>query len=346
MSNEYSAVAAKLRAMRSRFLSSGDYDELLNKKSVTEVCAYLKGTAGYSDTLEGINEREMHRGVMELLLEQDMMDEYIRLYDFVDRKKRELIKYWFQRFEIAFLNREMRYIYTHEERSADTVNQSRFDAFFETHTKINRELMLNAKSLSDCVAACQDTPYAQSLMRAENLDADFFSIAMLLDSTYYTDFWSTIKKLKGADRELMENLIGVNVDMLNLMWIYRGKKYYGFKNEIIITYLLPIHQRLNTQTIARLAFTDSVEQFVDEVRRSTGYGELFDGLEEGKIPEENYRQMYYRLSKKIFVSNTQSLAAIYAYLNLKEKEINDITTITEGIRYGHNTEQIRQHIGI
>ncbi len=38
--------------------------------------------------------------------------------------------------------------------------------------------------------------------------------------------------------------------------------------------------------------------------------------------------------------------AIYAYMNLKEVELNNIVAITEGIRYGLNTEAILGHIGI
>lgn len=347
MSSEYSAVAAKLRAMRSRFLTKEDYEELLEKKSVTEVCAYLKNTAGYNDTLGEVNEREMHRGVMELLLEQDMMDEYIRLYDFMDKDKRDYLKFWFERQEIKFLKREMRYIYTHDTRSSDEVNQDRFDAFFETHTKINRNLMASATSIDDVIAACKDTPYADVLIRAQNLESDFFSVGTLLDSHYYTSLWRTVKKkLKGDGLKLMESLIGSKIDMLNLMWIYRGKKYYDFDNEIIFTYLLPIGYRLRTEDIGALVMTDSAGKFVDMVREKTKYGELFDGDMGEIFPEENYRRMYDRLSRNIFVNNTQSIAAIYAYLNLKEMEISNITTITEGIRYGHDKEQIRKHIGI
>ena len=109
---------------------------------------------------------------MEILLEQEMVDEYVRLYNFMDDSKEEpLWNFAFMRREIAFLKREIRYIYTHEERSNDEVNQSKFDAFFETHTKINREIMHNAKSLSDCIEACKNTPYSEPLQRAENVTA-------------------------------------------------------------------------------------------------------------------------------------------------------------------------------
>lgn len=347
MSVEYSAVAAKLKAMYSRFLKDSDYEELLTKKSVNDVCGYLKSIDGYNDALGNVNERDVHRGQMEILLEQDIIDEYIRLYNFVDHKKRLLLEYWFMRREVEFLKREMRYIYTHEERSGDEINQDRFEAFFETHTKINRDIMNNARSLSDCIEACKDTPYAEPLQRADNLNADFFSMGMILDAYYYIALWRAIgRNLDDEQAKLLKKLIGTEIDMLNLMWIYRGKKYFNLPSEIIFTYLLPIRYRLTEEAVKRLVNEESVERFTASVNELTSYGELFEDCESGRFPEENYRYIYNKLSKSIFVNHSESMAAIFAYLNLKEVEFNNITAITEGIRYSLNTDSIRKHIGI
>lgn len=347
MSAEYSAIAAKLRAMYSKFLKKEDYEELITRKSVNDICSYLKSTDGYREVLADVNERGIHRGQMELLLYQEIMNEYVRIYNFIDNTKRGLIDFWFMRHEVEFLKREIRYIYTHEERSSDEVNQGRFDAFFETHTKINREIMSNAKSLSDCVEACKDTPYGEPLKRAQSLDADLFSIGMMLDTYYYASLWRFVRRnLSGEQEELFKRLMGSEIDMLNLMWIYRGKKYFEFKNEIIFTYLLPVRYRLTEDMIKKLVGAETVEKFVSSALELTPYGGLFENYDNSIFPEENYRVMYNKISKSIFVNHTESIAAIYAYLNLKEVELDNITTITEGIRYSLNSDFIRKHIGI
>ena len=70
MSVEYSAIAAKLKAMYSKFLTRDDYEQLLERKSVNDICSYLKSTPGYGEVLEQVNERDIHRGQMEILLER------------------------------------------------------------------------------------------------------------------------------------------------------------------------------------------------------------------------------------------------------------------------------------
>lgn len=342
MSVEYSSVAAKLMSMYSKRLTDKDYEELLSKKSVNDVCAYLKGTAGYSEVLRDVNERDIHRGQMEFLLENELVDEYVRLYKFVDHKKRAMLEFWFMRYEVEFLKREIRYIYTHEERSDDEIAERKFNAFFKTHTKINQEIMRSAKSISDCIEACKDTPYAEPLKRAEG--TDFFLMGMILDSYYYLTMWRSLTRMLPKDQEeLSKKLVGVQIDMLNLMWIYRGKKYFDFSPEIIFTYLLPIRYRISEEALKQLVSADSVERFVEMAGTLTPYASLFEGG--GKFPEENYRSIYNRLSKNIFVNHSQSMVAIYAYLNLKEVELGNITAITEGIRYGLNTDYLREHIG-
>lgn len=342
MSVEYSAVAAKLRSMYSRILTDKDYDELLSKNSVNDVCAYLKGTAGYGETLRDVNERDIHRGQMELLLENELVEEYIRVYRFVDHDKRKMLEFWFMRYETGFLKREIRYIYTHEERSNDEINEEKFNTFFKTHTKINQDIMRNAKSISDCIEACKDTPYADLLRRAE--DMDFFSIGMILDSYCYTSMWRALNKMLSKEQaELFKKLTGTQIDMLNLIWIYRGKKYFEFSPEIIFTYLLPVRYRISEDALKQLVTAEDIEKFVELVGMLTPYAPLFEN--EVRFPEENYRCFYNRLSKNIFVNHSQSMAAIYAYLSLKEAEFNNITAVIEGIRYGLNTDYIRKHIG-
>ena len=69
-------------------------------------------------------------------------------------------------------------------------------------------------------------------------------------------------------------------------------------------------------------------------------------MDGSRFIEENFRRIYYRLSKRMFVNHSESLVAAFAYLNLKEVELNNITTITEGVRYGLNNEAIRAHVGL
>lgn len=346
MNAEYSAISAKLKAMYSKFLTKEDYEQLLSLKSVGEICGYLKSQPAYKSVLENVNERDIHRGQIEILISNEIVEEYLRLYDFLDSSKREVLKFWFMRREIAFLTRELRYIFTHESRNADPVSRDRFDAFFETHTKIDREHMLNAANLSDCIEACKNTPYLEPLQRAENLGADFFSVSMILEMFYYTSIWRTLStRLSRSQAELFKKALGTKIDALNILWIYRGKKYFKFEDEIIFTYLIPIRYRLTEDFVKEIVQSETQESFIAKISE-TKYAMLFEGIDDGIFPDENYMSLIRKIDKRMFVNHPQSLIAVYTYLDLKELELNNIKTVVEGIRYNKSPESIRPHIHI
>ncbi|MDD6484385.1 MAG: V-type ATPase subunit [Clostridiales bacterium] len=346
MNVDYSALSAKLKAMHAKFLTPEDYEQLMGKKTVNDVCSYMKNTPGYGDILSDINAADIHRGQMEILVKGSVVNDYTRLYSFADSSKRYILKYWFMHHEIEFLIREIQYIYTHEERDTGEINDEIFERFFKTHTGIDREGMYSAKNLDDCANACKNTPYYEPLRRAQSLDVEFFSISMILESFYYNAFWRDINtKVPKDQRELFRLLVGSKIDALNLMWIYRGKKFFNFPEELIYTYLIPVRHRISEEEIKNLVKSESAEIFLARVRE-TKYAKLFSGVETGTYPELNYRRMIRKNAKRVFVSHSQSLAAVYAFLYLKEFEVLNIKTIIECVRYGVEPEEIRRRLDI
>ncbi|MCD8391346.1 MAG: V-type ATPase subunit, partial [Firmicutes bacterium] len=329
MSAQYAAIAAKLKAMYAKTISDAEMAQLAEKQTVGEICDYLKSTEAYRDVLEDIDEENAHRGIIELRMKKKLMDDFFRIYEFSDRQFMTVMDFVFRRREVEFLKNEIHYIYTKDERKPKPEAESAFESFFEKYTKIDKDAMQNAKTLDDCYAACKNTCYAEPLGRAANLNADFFTTGTLLDAYYFQLTRRDIKsKIPANHSKGIKRIIGTTVDMLNLLWIYRGKKYFNFANEMIFTYILNMPYRLTRETIKRLADSESVDAFLDAARK-TPYAALFDGVEDGVFPEENYQYMEHKIAKSVFRLETDSPAAIIAYDRLKSYEIWRITIIIE-----------------
>lgn len=345
MSAQYSAIAAKLKAMYAKSVSDAEMAQLTEKRTVGEICSYLKSTEAYGDVLAGVDENNAHRGTMEMLMREKLAEDFFRIYKFSDRRFMSVTDFVFRRWEADFLKDAIHYVYTGDERSSEkNTGTGIIDEFFENHTKIEKDKIRNAKTLEDCLEACRKTKYAQPLQRAVNLNGDFFTTGMLLDNHYFRLMWKDIhSKIPSSQAEDIKKLIGSVIEMLNLMWIYRGKKYFDFENEMIFTYILNIQYRLNRDTIRQLVGTQSVEAFLDAVGK-TPYAKLFKGVEDGVFPEENYQYLVYKNAKQVFRLKTDSPAAILAYDRLKSYEIWRITTIIEGVRYSVSPDVIKSHI--
>ncbi len=348
MSAEYSAIAAKMRAMYANALKDEDFNQLAEKKSVSEICNALKSEKGYEEILEEIDENDAHRGQMEFLLSKALYDDILKIQDFLGNSHKDIVDFFFMRREIEFLKREMHYIFTHEDRDLRSMREAkltRYEEFFNRHTKIDAAILKNATSLEGCIDACKDTQYADTLTRALNLKADYFMLGMMLDDYYYQRFWRVINsKIPSSERGGFLRLIGSDIDMLNMMWIYRGKKYFNFGNELIFAYLLPVRYRLTEEMTRRLVNADSIETFLN-IAAQTPYPELFKLEDDESFIESNYYRAGEKIARSIFSMQTQSLAAVYAYVSLRQNEIIKLTTVIEGVRYGLTPDKIKRFIG-
>jgi V/A-type H+-transporting ATPase subunit C len=270
------------------------------------------------------------------------MSEYERLYSFMDQDKRSMLKLWFARREINLLVAGLRHMFTHEKIADDVLRQGQ-TPFFKQHSNIDVAALSAAKTLPEVIAACKNTPYAPLLQRADEASSDFFSIAMMLDGYYYKSLWKAKDKyLDKSEQGIFRELEGSVIDMLNVMWIYRGRKYFEFDSELIYTYLLPVRYRLTQEQITAMVSGPEPEKVISQ----TPYAHLLSMREAGYFVEEVYRKTVYQTSRRIFRDHPKTMAAVFAYLHIKEYEINNITMITEGVRYSYDPSAIRKHIDI
>ncbi len=343
MGMDYSAIASKLKAMYGRGLTNADLDTLAQKGTVREICAYLKSTDAYREVLSGLDDTTAHRGEIEICLNRSIMQEYERLYSFMNQDKRTMLRFWFTRREINLLTAGLRHIFTHERIAEDVMKQA-VTQFFASHSGIDIVALTKAKTLAEVADACRGTPYFELLKRAEEASSDYFSIAMMLDGYYYSSLWKAKDKyLDKNEIGYFQELIGTITDMLNIMWIYRGKKYFNFDSELIYTYLLPVRYRLTQEQITEMVSSPAPEKAVSATA-DTKYSRLFSHREQGHFIEEIYHQIVFETSKHMFRDYPKTMAGVFAYLYLKEYEISAVTMIIEGVRYHYDPSAIMKHI--
>ncbi len=339
--SSYSAVSAKTKAMFGKCFKKSDFEALVSKASVNDICAYLKNETSYGDIFADVDENSVHRGLIEEQLWIKLDNEYSRIYNFVDNDKKEILDFLFIRKEVDYLKHSIRNLFNHEK----TPTPEPVSDFFEKRTKIDIQACAGAKSLDDFIKACENTAYYEYLKRVKAINSDYFSIAMGLDLLYYENYWKRIKKLAGHERRAMEKFVGSQIDMMNIIWIYRSKEFFKFSNEQIYTCLLPVRYKLSEELIKRLVNARSSDGIIS-ILDKTVYRSLFKRITEGFYVDENYRRIMYKIARSTFTAASDTIAGSCAYLYMKEFEILNIIRVIEGIRYGINPEAIKKHIRI
>jgi len=94
------------------------------------------------------------------------------------------------------------------------------------------------------------------------------------DINYFVRLWRGAKKLCTADRLAMQHVLGMEIDMLNIMWLYRLKRFYGIIGEVSYGYLIPIRHKLCAENMDKMvACADT--QSLQAVISATVYRNIF-----------------------------------------------------------------------
>lgn len=338
----YSGIVTKIRAMEARLLKPEQFEEIANLHTVPEVYSYLKEYSAYADVLDEIDEDRLHRGDIEKILIQSLYRDYTKLYRFSSLEQRKFLKLYLKRYEIDLINYCFRIVINHYAEPFD-LNYKR--AFFDKYSQISIEKLITSRTADELVENLKNTEYYEPLHKLRgSQDVTLFDYDLALDLYYFTTLWKDRKKvLRKKELEIFTRDCGSKIDLLNLQWIYRAKKYYKMAAADIYSLLIPIHYKISVDLIKELAEAADLEEFYAAVRKSS-YTRHYD-FEQKLTIEQMYADCLYHLYTVDRRRNPYSIAAVNTYLFLKEEELRKLTTAMECIRYSLSPGETLAYIG-
>ncbi len=338
----YSGIVTKIRAMEARLLKPANFEEIANLHSVPEVVTYLKENSSYSDVLEEIDEARLHRGDIEKLLVQSLYRDYTKIYRFCSLEQREFLKLYLKRYEIDLINYCFRIVINHYAEPFD-LNYKK--PFFDRYSQISIERLITSRTTDELVDNLRDTEYYAPLKKLRDTQSvTLFDYDLTLDLYYFSAIWKERKKvLKKKELEIFTRDCGSKIDLLNLQWIYRAKKYYKMAPADIYSLLIPIHYKISTDLIKELVEAANTETFFNTLKK-TSYIRHYDFGQKLTI-EQMYADCLYHLYTVDRRRNPYSIATINTYLFLKEEELKKLTTALECIRYSLSPSETLAYIG-
>lgn len=338
----YSGITTKVRAMSAKLLTAEDYDIIAGLGTVTEAIEYLKDKTAYAPYVNRMDISLYHRGNVEKILYQSLFDDYSRLFRFAGMKQKTFLKLYWKRYEIDLINYCLRIVFNHYDKPFDLEYKKEF---FDRYSQISIDRLITSKNIDELVDNLRDTEYYDALARIKDSGAGtLFDYDLALDLYYYTTLWKEKKKvLKKSELEIFTRDIGSKIDLLNLQWIYRAKKYFKMQPADIYSMIIPIHFKIHRDTMKELVETASVEEFIAHVA-STYYVKRYD-FDDHHTIERVYFECIQRLYTVDERRNPYSIASINTYLFLKEEEIKRLTSTLECIRYGLTPKETLDYTG-
>lgn len=337
----FAAVNAKIKAMEGSFLKDEDYKNLLGMESVVDIARYLKDKTAYSEALASVEAENIHRGMLENLIKQNMVRNIDKIIHYFTGDYRDFIKTLYAKYEIEELKVIARAVYNGKDAA-----EFRSSAFVGKYSGIDHNRVFEAKSIGDIIHALEDSDFNKFLkpLVDGNFTENPFRFEMVMDMSYYTILQKQWNTLSTRDKKILEHAQGIIADMLNLQWIYRGIKFYRLSPEELLNYTIGIGYRLNFKLLKELCYVQSLEEFF-RIAKGTKYGFLFKEDETTDIYMERRleRHAYFEL-KALVKENKLSIISAFSFIIFLELEVRDIIAIVEAIRYRIPAEQAHKYI--
>lgn len=329
---KYPALNSKMKCMYSNNLSKQELEELLRQNTLKDAITFLKTKF---PALEDLTEN-MHRKELEQELNNLFIYEILKLFKYLNKSERKIFMQFLSKYEINCVKNVFRNVTTNRNSKDYLKNIDNWtEKIFKNINGINQ-----IDEEKEFLELIKNEGYYEVFKEYESIidNAPLEEIEVKLDKYYFEKLYNLAKK----ENKSLQHLIGTEIDLLNIIWIYRAIKYFNYSPQETKNILIPITYKINKNILEKLLNCTDFEE-IKTVLENTVYKKVFS--EEDKIEYEKNKYMY-DLNIRIFRTKMFDISTVFCIINLTDIEIKNMINIIEGIRYKLDKLEIQKKIVI
>lgn len=326
---KFSAVNSKVKALKGKMLKDEDYQKLLQCSDFMAAVRLLKEETRYGEILNKYDTNTLHRGSLEIILARYFADVYEKFLNYFNSEFRRLLKNLFLRWEIEDLKVIVRGKYIGSSR--EEIERKLFAR--SSLNTIDYDYLLALKDVGEVIEGLKGSRYYKS---AKNQAADItrnglFKFETNLDFIYFSSIRKELKHLDKENQEVVYSIIGLEADLLNLGWIYRGRVFYNIPSDELFNYTIYDGYKLSKEDLRKLCYAGSRSDFYSLLKK-TPYSYIYEKDDVNSI-EKREREFQKKHFNKYIREGSANMSVIMSYLILYRIEIRNIISIIEQKRY-------------
>lgn len=340
--SKHAAINTKVLGMKARKINDKDYQELINAKNLKDAFLYLRNNTYYGDFLKDLDPEALHRTELEVHLNELKVREAEKLMHYLSGKEKMFFQVFLVRMEVESLRILIRGI----ARGDKLETLKTFIVYSKKYSKVPFERLLRITDWEEFKKLLVNTDYFRILEihKEIDVDQDLVVIEKSLDRYYYDLLRNRLLKLNKKENLALINAQRRNIDLLNLVWIYRGKKFYNLSREELIAYSLRGGLELNEKRLMALVEAKDFLEMKERLGNSE-YSFLFNHTKTIDLFMERRRERYlYYMYLKLFRAIDGGLGRVVAFMRLLDFEIEDITSIIESKRYRMDAAETKKYL--
>ncbi len=350
--SKYSFINAKLRARISKILPDDMFGQLAKAPSLDEALAILRDTP--FARLEEMYSRTGDLKQAELELLKDEIELYKNVKQHLHKNSLELVEALLSQFEIENLKNAIRIYFDRRLRKYSTDASAHYILYDRIIHDIPIDIIINAENFDEIAGVCEGTPYCQIIKKYSHTvesEGSVFRMEIAFDHYYYENLLSAINRLDRKDRDVALRLVGVEIDLQNINWIIRFKKFYDLPAEAVMAAIIPEGFNLSRNVINELYSAQNVTSVLQGFIKSK-YPGLSTLLSSQASDSMSRLLLIRRILEEIMKHEVQhimtgypfTVGTILSYFILKRNELRKIRIVLNAKQYGIEQERIESLI--
>lgn len=346
----YAFVNAKLRARISNLLDEEFFREMARARSFVEAIAMLAGTR-YEAAADAYN----RSGDVKLSELELVKAEWAALGDlerFTPPEIEPFTRAVLAEFEVASVKHALRLWFERVVRGRTVDDKIAYVIREERVHDLPVDACINASSPRELEEALAGRPYLAAIrdrLRAVPERGSLFFVEAALDRWYHAQLLGAARGLDQRDTEIAIRLMGLQIDIRNVNWIVRMKRYYELDEVELAESLLPGGTLIGLDEL-RSAYRS--QRPIEPLTAALGarYSSLIArdasegarGVERLALLEELLRSILFQEIRRTLGGYPFTIGTVLAYFLLTQNEVRLLISVLNAKYYELEPERIEE----
>lgn len=340
----YSYINAKLRAHLAEILTKEQWDALLGARDMLAAVRVLDAT-GYSDLVKGFTTRTSPQEV-ERVLQEDFNRALVEVTEDAPRATQRLMTWIARKFQKEVVKTLLRLKAT----NADQATANRLLIPLNPFTMPVLRSLLEAADLRLLAARLPDPLFRQIVeenLRRYDESHELLYLEQPLDKVVFQSLQKEAQRLKGLDRQVTLQLVGLETDLINLMITLRSR-FLQMPVSEAKQLLLETEYELPRSLCERAMQVQTLEESVRLLKNSrydalvTQAWEAYERYHTLHAFEQGFHQRIRTASRDAMLGFPFHFGVLVGYLNLKWYETLNLKALINGKSEGLDAPTIRR----
>lgn len=341
---KYSYVNAKIRALLSFLLTPQDFSRLMEAKDMYEALDELKRTP-YRQIAESVDPQHLDFAGLEREFLKNDLAAFAKIRDSLSTKKeKDFVLLLMERYELEKVKVALRIWH---KKAAVLLEEHIPEG--KIHHDIDFKTLLSSQTIEEIILHLDRTPYKTPLMKARDKfkerDSAFY-LELALDADYYRRLAEAIEAFSGFDREVSRKIIGIQIDIENISWLIRMRKYYSMGMGEMMEWFIPGGDAVHPDAVRSFYTTDGVTKVAESVSLGP-YAKIKELIEENIALLEGFLyQILLRQVKRTLAGFPFTIGTVLGYLILKSTETRNLVSLLYAKNYGWKRQEVEPFLNL